>query len=101
MLKGFKEGMEKLKNFLRSGKHVPHWAILLFDMIIVSWAFSFSYFLVSILGLQLFNAHQFLNYLLVYVIIAFFTEYSFMIHTCLLRYSNTKDLLRIIVANFS
>lgn len=101
MLKGFTEGAQVLKSFLKSGKHVPHWLILLFDLIIVSWAFSASYFLVSILGLQVFDAHQFLNYLLIYVVIAFFTEYFFKIHTCLLRYSNTKDLLRIIVASFS
>lgn len=90
-----------LKNFLKSGKHVPHWLILLFDLIIVSWAFSASYFLITIIGLQTFDARQFFKYLLTYIIIASLVEYSLKIHTCLLRYSNVKDLLRIILSSFS
>lgn len=95
------KSVQSFKGFLKSGKHVPHWLILLFDLIIVSWAFSASYFLVTVLGLQIFNAHQFFNFLFTYVAIAFLIEYSLKIHTCLLRYSNTKDLLKIIVACFS
>lgn len=101
MIDKFTDSVQFLKDFLKSGKHVPHWLILLFDLIIVSWAFSASYFLVAILGLQVFDAHQFFKYLLIYVVIAFLVEYFLKIHTCLLRYSNAKDLLRIILSSFS
>lgn len=101
MIDKFTNSVQFLKDFLKSGKHVPHWLILLFDLIIVSWAFSASYFLVTILGLQVFDAHQFFKYLLTYVVIAFLVEYFLKIHTCLLRYSNAKDLLRIILSSFS
>jgi len=79
-------------------KTVPRWAILLLDVLILAWSFTLSYFVA-----KQFNFHDvirghFFVYTGMYVGIALPVFFLMRIHTGLIRYSDTRDMLKIFSA---
>jgi len=89
---------ERVKQFLIEGKALSKWAILFLDFLIISWSFSFSYLLVKGFEFTQIDTGRFFIYLGLFCCIATFSLYLARIHTGLLRYSNSVDLLRIFSA---
>lgn len=89
---------EKMKRFLVEGKTVSRWTILILDLLIVLWSFSFSFFLVKGFEFTLINPVRFSIYIISFSFIAITTLYVGRMHTGLLRYSNSVDLFRIFSA---
>jgi len=82
------------KKFLNY-KTVPRWVILVIDLIITSWSFAFSYFILKHFEFkEIYRGHFFL-YTGLYVAICFSVFYQMRIHTGLIRYSNMQDIFRI------
>jgi FlaA1/EpsC-like NDP-sugar epimerase len=73
---------------------------MLVDLFIVAWSFSTSYFIVE--RFDFVNIHR--GYLFIYTglysAIAFVVMYAMRIHVGLIRYSNTRDVLRIFCSTF-
>lgn len=86
--------MKSIKLFL-DGKTVPRWMIFCADMVLIFLAFSFSYFILY--RFEFTNIHR--NYYLIYTFVFCFTAapvmFKMRLHTGLLRYSNTRDMIRI------
>lgn len=89
-----------MKNFLLLGKSVPRWIILLLDMFIVIWSFASSYFTVQRFEFISILRGHFFVYNAVYCIPAIAVMYFMRIHSGLMRYSNTHDVLRIFSSLF-
>lgn len=84
-----------MKKFLLEGRTLPRWIIFFVDLIIISWSFSFSYFLVQRFDFSDIVREQYLIYVSLFCLIASAVIYLLRLHTGLLRYSNTHDMLRI------
>src|SRR5690606_8250594 len=84
-----------IRDFLLKDKHLPHWLILLADVLIIYFAFSFSYVLVNLMNLQTVEFSQYLLYTVSFCLVAFPVVYFSKLHTGLLRYSNVHDLFKI------
>ena len=84
-----------IRDFLSKDKHLPHWLILLADMLIIYFAFSFSYVLVNLANIELVEFSQYLLYTATLCTIALPVVYFSKLHTGLLRYSNVRDLFKI------
>src|SRR5690606_19426111 len=84
-----------IRDFLLKDKHLPHWLILLADMLIIYFAFSFSYVLVNLANIELVEFRQYLLYTATFCTIALPVVYFSKLHTGLLRYSNVRDLFKI------
>src|SRR5690606_4247738 len=80
---------------------LPRWIIFLLDLIIISWTFSFSYFLVQRFQFNDIVFEQYLVYVSFFCVIASPVTYYLRLHTGLLRYSNTHDMLRIFGSVFA
>jgi FlaA1/EpsC-like NDP-sugar epimerase len=84
-------------NFIKS-RSVPRWVIQLIDFVIISWSFTLSYFILKHFEFsEIYRGHFFL-YTSVYCVITAAVFYGMRIHTGLIRYSNTLDILRIFSA---
>jgi FlaA1/EpsC-like NDP-sugar epimerase len=92
---------ERMKRFLLEGKTVSKWTILILDLIIVSWSFSFSFLIVKGFEFTLIDPVRFIVYTLSFSIVAILTLYFGRMHTGLLRYSNSVDLFRIFSASIT
>ncbi|WP_132221096.1 polysaccharide biosynthesis protein [Albibacterium bauzanense] len=90
-----------MKQFLLEGKTVSRWTILILDLLIVSWSFSFSFLLVKGFEFTLISPLRFAIYTASFSIIAIATLYVGRMHTGLLRYSNSVDLFRIFSASIT
>ena len=90
-----------MKKFLIEGRVLPRWIIFLLDLIIISWTFSFSYFLVQRFQFNDIVFEQYLVYVSFFCVIASPVTYYLRLHTGLLRYSNTHDMLRIFGSVFA
>ena len=84
-----------MKKFLLFTRVVPRWLIMLVDLIIVTWSFSTSYFIVQRFEFVNILRGYFFIYTGVYCIISALVMYAMRIHTGLIRYSNIRDVLRI------
>lgn len=84
-----------MKNFLLNGKAVPRWIILLIDFVITSWSFALSYFVIKEFEFTGIQRGHFFIYMGLYCMIALAVFYFMRVHTGLIRYSNTQDMLRI------
>jgi len=73
---------------------------MVFDFFIVAWSFSFSYFIVYRFEFADILRGYFFIYTGLYCIIAAATMYGMRIHKGLIRYSNTRDVLRIFSSVF-
>ena len=85
---------KKLLNFTT----VPRWVIQLIDLILISWSFALSYFILKHFEFsEIYRGHFFI-YTGIYCLISISVFYFMKIHTGLIRYSNTQDIFRIFSA---
>jgi FlaA1/EpsC-like NDP-sugar epimerase len=89
-----------MKKHLLFTRVVPRWLIMLVDLFIVAWSFSTSYFIVHRFEFVNILRGYFFIYTGLYCTIAAIVMYFMRIHTGLIRYSNTRDVLRIFSAVF-
>src|SRR5690606_33220926 len=87
-----------IRDFLSKDKHLPHWLILLADMLIIYFAFSFSYVLLNLAHIELVAFSQYLLYAGTLSTLALPVVYFSKLHTGLLRSSNVRDLFKIFFA---
>lgn len=78
-------------------KAYSRWLILLIDHFIVIWAFTISCLIVNKFQLEVFSI-DFLFFLISHSLISLVVFVSMQIHTGMIRYSNTEDILRIFKA---
>lgn len=90
----------KMKNIYVHGKSIPRWIILILDLVIISWSFAFSYFIISHFEFSNMVRGYYLIYTGLFCIVALPVMYLMKMHTGLLRYSNTADMLRIFTTLF-
>lgn len=87
-----------MRSLILRFKTVPRWTILLLDFAIVVWSFTFAYFIAQQFNFQdILRSHLF-YYTALYSLIAITTFYAMRIHTGLIRYSDTRDMLKIFSA---
>jgi len=89
-----------MKKYLLFTRVVPRWLIMLIDLFIVTWSFSTSYFIVQRFEFVNILRGYFFIYTGLYCAIAAIVMYAMRIHTGLIRYSNTRDVLRIFSSVF-
>lgn len=89
-----------MKKYLIFSKVVPRWLIMLVDLSIVAWSFSTSYFIVERFQFVNILRGYFFIYTGLYSALAFIVMYAMRIHIGLIRYSNTRDMLRIFGSTF-
>src|SRR5258708_39050342 len=89
-----------MKKYLLFTRVVPRWLIMLVDLFIVTWSFSTSYFIVQRFEFINILRGYFFIYTGLYCIISAVVMFAMRIHTGLIRYSNTRDVLRIFGAAF-
>src|ERR1700761_8385856 len=89
-----------MKKYLLFTRVVPRWLIMLVDLFIVTWSFSTSYFIVERFEFVNILRGYFFIYTGLYGIIAALVMYGMRIHIGLIRYSNTRDVLRIFSSVF-
>lgn len=89
-----------MRPFLLDSKTVPRWVILCADLLIVLFSFTLTYFIFSHLELTFLQRRNFFTYTGIYLSIAALVLYGMRVHTGLLRYSNTRDMIRIFKATF-
>src|SRR3954467_1295079 len=89
-----------MKKFLLFTRVVPRWLIMLVDLFITIWSFSTSYFIVQRFEFANILRGYFFVYTGLYCLIAAVVMYFMRIHTGLIRYSNTRDVLRIFSSVF-
>jgi FlaA1/EpsC-like NDP-sugar epimerase len=86
--------MTYLKNLLFQDKFHSKWLILIIDLLIVISSLFISFFIKN--GLRYNEANNY--YILLYSCIAAISFFLMRIHTRIIRYSNTKDMQRVITA---
>ncbi|MGY4539083.1 FlaA1/EpsC-like NDP-sugar epimerase [Mucilaginibacter sp. UYNi724] len=84
-----------MKKYLLFSKVLPRWIIMLLDFVIVTWSFSSSYLIVNRFDFVNILRGYFFIYTGVYCIVAALVMYVMRVHIGLIRYSNTRDVLRI------
>jgi FlaA1/EpsC-like NDP-sugar epimerase len=89
-----------MKKYLLFSKVVPRWLIMLVDLSIVAWSFSTSYFIVERFEFINILRGNFFIYTGLYSALAAIVMYAMRIHIGLIRYSNTRDMLRIFGSAF-
>jgi FlaA1/EpsC-like NDP-sugar epimerase len=90
-----------MRKYLLFNRVVPRWVIMILDIFIVAASFSFSYFIVYRFEFVNILRGYFFIYTGLYCVIAAEVMYIMRIHTGLIRYSNTRDVLRIFSAVFT
>jgi FlaA1/EpsC-like NDP-sugar epimerase len=89
-----------MKKYLLFARVVPRWLIMLVDLTIVTWSFSTSYFIVERFEFVNILRGYFFIFTGLYSVIAAVVMYAMRIHIGLIRYSNTRDVLRIFSSAF-
>ena len=89
-----------MKKYLIFSKVVPRWLIMLVDLSIVAWSFSTSYFIVERFEFVNILRGYFFIYTGLYGAVAAIVMFAMRIHIGLIRYSNTRDMLRIFGSAF-
>ncbi|MEB0277543.1 nucleoside-diphosphate sugar epimerase/dehydratase [Mucilaginibacter sp. 5C4] len=84
-----------MKKYLLFSKVVPRWIIMLLDFVIITWSFASSYLIVNRFDFSNILRGHFFIYTGIYCIIAAIVMYLMRVHIGLIRYSNTRDVLRI------
>ncbi|WP_162425994.1 polysaccharide biosynthesis protein [Pontibacter pudoricolor] len=79
-------------------KSLPKWIILLIDQVIASWSFVFSFLLIRQFEFTDLLRGHFTIYVGLYCLVYLCTSYLMRIHTGLIRYSGTQDIIRIFTA---
>src|SRR5471030_2395743 len=83
-----------MKKYILFSRVVPRWNIMLLDFFIVAWSFSSSYFIVYRFEFVNILRGYFFIYTGLYCLTAALVMYCMRIHKGLIRYSNTRDVLR-------
>ncbi|HJP63927.1 MAG TPA: nucleoside-diphosphate sugar epimerase/dehydratase, partial [Mucilaginibacter sp.] len=89
-----------MKKYLLFTRVVPRWLIMLVDLVIVTWSFSTSYFIVQRFEFINILRGYFFIYTGLYCAISAVVMFAMRTHTGLIRYSNTRDVLRIFSSAF-
>ncbi|RFZ95367.1 polysaccharide biosynthesis protein [Mucilaginibacter conchicola] len=89
-----------MKKYLLFNKVIPRWIIMLLDFVIVAWSFASSYLIVNRFEFTNILRGYFFIYTAIYSTVAVLVMYAMRIHTGLIRYSNTRDVLRIFASVF-
>lgn len=89
-----------MKKYILFSRVVPRWIIMLIDFFIIAWSFSSSYFIVYRFEFVNILRGYFFIYTGLYCLIAALVMYGMRIHRGLIRYSNTRDVLRIFSSIF-
>ena len=84
-----------MERLLLSSRAVPRWVILLLDLFINISSFALAYFVVKQFEFAEILRGHFLIYTGIYFVTVGAVFYGMRIHTCLIRYSNVTDMLRI------
>ncbi len=84
-----------MERLLLSSRAVPRWMILLLDLFINISSFALAYFVVKHFEFDEILRGHFLIYTGIYFVTVGSVFYAMRIHTCLIRYSNVTDMLRI------
>lgn len=84
-----------MERLLLSSRAVPRWVILLLDLFINTSSFALAYFIVKHFEFSEILRGHFLIYTGIYCATVGVVFYAMRIHTCLIRYSNVTDMLRI------
>lgn len=84
--------------FLRKARTVPRWIVLFIDLFIAFLAFTAACLLIKQIGLVPIDKLEFLLMVGVYLAITFCVFFLMRIHTGLIRFTNSQDMLRIFVA---
>ncbi len=87
-----------MKSLILRFKTVPRWAILLLDLLIIAWSFTFAYFIAQQFNFPAIVRGHLFYYTGLYALIAMVVFYTMRIHTGLIRYSDTRDMLKIFSA---
>jgi len=90
-----------MKKYLLLNSVVPRWVIVILDFFIVALSFSISYFIVYRFEFINILRGYFFLYTGLYCVTSLAVMFIMRIHTGLIRYSNTRDVLRIFSAVFS
>ncbi|MEO6499366.1 MAG: nucleoside-diphosphate sugar epimerase/dehydratase, partial [Mucilaginibacter sp.] len=85
---------------LRKAKTVPRWIILFIDLFISGWAFTLACVLIKHINTTKIYSWDFLTLVSVYIIISMAVLVIMQIHTGLIRFTNSQDMLRIFTAVF-
>lgn len=86
-----------MKKFILANS-IPRWVILLIDQIITSWSFVLAFFIISQFEFTSILRGHFFVYAGLYCVISLSVFYLMRIHTGVIRYSNTQDMVRIFSA---
>jgi FlaA1/EpsC-like NDP-sugar epimerase len=89
-----------MEKFLLSSRAVPRWVILLLDLVINVLSFSVSYFVVKHFEFSEILRGHFFIYTGIWFVTVGAVFYAMGIHTCLIRFSNVKDMMRIFLSLF-
>lgn len=87
-----------MKRLLLREKTYSRWLILLIDQIIVAWTLFMSFLLINKFEYAQFLYSNFFIYTTLYNLIAICVFIGMRIHTGIIRYSNTQDIVRIFMA---
>ncbi|SFC32079.1 NDP-sugar epimerase, includes UDP-GlcNAc-inverting 4,6-dehydratase FlaA1 and capsular polysaccharide biosynthesis protein EpsC [Parapedobacter composti] len=87
-----------MKDLILRFRIVPRWAILLLDLVILAWSFILSYFIANQFHFQEIIRGHFFVCTVLYSCIALPVFFLMRIHTGLIRYSDTRDMLKIFSA---
>ncbi|WP_316839633.1 nucleoside-diphosphate sugar epimerase/dehydratase [Pedobacter gandavensis] len=87
-----------MKNLLFRDKTYSRWLILMIDQVIVSFTLFMSFMLINKFDYTQLFYSNFLVYASVYSLIAVSVFIGMRIHTGIIRYSNTQDIVRIFMA---
>lgn len=87
-----------MRRLFLAAKAVPRWVILITDLVINVSTFSISYFITKQFEFPMILRGHFFYYTGLYSAIVLVVFYGMRIHTGLIRYSNIRDMFRILVA---
>ena len=86
-----------MKKFILANS-IPRWVILLIDQVITSWSFVLSFFVITQFEFNNILRGHFFIYTGLYCLISLSVFFLMRIHTGVIRYSNTQDIVRIFSA---
>ncbi|QMU27339.1 polysaccharide biosynthesis protein [Adhaeribacter radiodurans] len=86
-----------MKKFILANS-IPRWVILLIDQVITSWSFVLAFFVITQFEFSNILRGHFFIYTGLYCITSLSVFFLMRIHTGVIRYSNTQDIVRIFSA---
>lgn len=87
-----------MKRLLLPEKTYSRWLVLLIDQLIVAWTLFMSFLVINKFDYTQFLSYNFIIFTALYCITAICVFIGMRIHTGIIRYSNTQDIIRIFMA---